>query len=79
MRSNPVVPKAVVRRYRDRKGKELFVLIRWDIDEQKRVLMGVYESLEAADALVRFDPPNPKWPVPKGANAFGAYSGSRRR
>lgn len=76
MRNDPIVPKAVVRRFRDRLGKDLFILIRWDIDEEKRVLMGVYDSLERADALVRFDPPSPKWPVPKGVGAFGAYSGA---
>ena len=34
------------------------MLIKWDIDPKKRALMGVYESLEKANDLVRFDNPH---------------------
>jgi hypothetical protein len=55
MRSDPVIPKAGIQRLRDKDGTERYLLIRWDIDPAKRVLMGVHESLEKANDLVLYD------------------------
>ena len=72
MRSDPIVPKAVVKRFRDRKGVSQYLLLKWDLDPEKRQLMGVHVSLEAADAQVLYDNPRPTHP--NGPAAFGAYS-----
>jgi hypothetical protein len=55
MRTDPVMPKAVIQRLRDRGGVEKYLLIRWDLDPSKRALMGVYESLEKANDMVLYD------------------------
>ena len=57
MRNDPVIPKAVIERRRDRGGADAYFVIAWDIDPLKRVLMSVQPSLERADALVRYDVP----------------------
>jgi hypothetical protein len=57
MRTDPVLPKAVIQRWRDRHGVEKYLLVKWDLDPAKRVLMGMYESLEKANEMVRFDNP----------------------
>ncbi|MGN7799042.1 hypothetical protein [Leifsonia sp. 22587] len=69
MRDHPVLPKAVVHRFTDKRGTDQYLVIRWDLDPAKRRLMAVCESLERADELVRYDnnkkpgywdgPPNP--------------------
>lgn len=57
MRNDPVFPKAGIQRLRDKDGTERYLLIKWDTDPNKRVLMGIYDSLEKANELVRFDLP----------------------
>jgi hypothetical protein len=57
MRTDPVLPKALIQRLRDRSGAEKYLLIKWDLDPSKRVLMGAHESLEKANGLVLFDNP----------------------
>jgi hypothetical protein len=69
MRDDDVLPKAVIKRFKDRRGADQYLLIRWDLDPKKRVLMAVCDSLERADTLVLYDnrspagywkgPPNP--------------------
>lgn len=69
MRDNPVLPKAVIRRYTDKRGTDQYLVIRWDLDPAERRLMAVCDSLDRADDLVRYDntpthgywkgPPNP--------------------
>lgn len=59
MRSDQVVPKAVIQRVRDRKGADQYLLFRWDLDPSKRKLMGVYDELAKADSLVRYDMETP--------------------
>ena len=76
MRSDPVVPKAVIQRWRDRKGDDLYLLVKWDLDPSKRILMGVFDSLDKANELVRYDLPD-KGDRPGGSAAFGAYSGAQ--
>ena len=57
MRTDPVLPKAAIQRLRDRSGEEKYLLVKWDLDPTKRTLMGMYESMEKANDLVRFDNP----------------------
>lgn len=69
MRDDKVVPKAVVKRFVDRRGRDQYLVLRWDLNPSKRRLMCACESLERADELVRWDnntphgfwdgPPNP--------------------
>ncbi|MGO4105042.1 hypothetical protein AB4Y63_13900 [Leifsonia sp. YAF41] len=51
----PVIPKAGIQRLRDKDGAERYLLIKWDIDRAKRVLMGVHDSLEKANDMVLYD------------------------
>jgi hypothetical protein len=55
MRSDPVIPKDRIQRLRDKDGVERYLLIKWDVDPAKRVLMGVHDSLEKANDKVLFD------------------------
>jgi hypothetical protein len=55
MRSDPVLPKAGIQRLRDKDGTERYLLIKWDTDPAKRVLMGVHDSLEKANDMVLYD------------------------
>lgn len=71
MRTDPVPPKALIRRVRDRKNVDIYLLLKWDLDPAKQVLMGSYETLERANAMVLYD--NPKPNVPSGQAAFGPY------
>lgn len=75
MRNDPVIPKAVIERRRDRGGADVYFVIAWDIDPQKRVLMSVQPSLERADALVRYDVPrtSDRDGPPNGINADGSH------
>jgi len=67
MRNDPVVPKAIIRRFRDVKRGAVFLVIRWALDPAEQQLMASAPSLERANELVRFDPP-------KGtAPAFAGY------
>jgi hypothetical protein len=70
MRDDNVLPKAVIQRFRDRRGVDKYLLVQWDLDPAKRRLMVVCDSLEKADRLVLYDnsvpggywqgPPNPR-------------------
>lgn len=55
MRSDPVLPKAGIQRLRDKDGAERFLLLKWDVEPAKRVLMGVHHSLEKANDMVLYD------------------------
>lgn len=55
MRDSPVLPKAVIRRYTDKRGIDQYLVNRWDLDPAERRLMAVCESLERPDDLVRYD------------------------
>lgn len=56
MRNDAVLPKASIQRVHTPDG-DRFLLYQWDLDPAKRVLRGMHESLEKANALVRFDAP----------------------
>ena len=55
MRDDPVLPKAVIKRFTDRKKVDQFLVVHWDLDPAKRVLMAVCDSLDKADRLVLYD------------------------
>lgn len=57
MRTDPVLPKAVIQRVHAVDG-DRYLLLQWDLDPAKRVLRGVHESLEKANELVLFDMPS---------------------
>lgn len=54
MRTDPVLPKAVIQRAHAVDGDK-YLLFKWDLDPAKRLLMNVCESLEKANDLVLFD------------------------
>lgn len=56
MRNDPELPKAAIQRVHTPEG-DRFLLYKWDVDPAKRVLRGMYDSLDKANTLVRFDPP----------------------
>lgn len=64
MRSDPVIPKAGIQRLRDKDGVERYLLIKWDVDPTKRVLMGVHDSLEKANEMVLYDVPRGEQRLP---------------
>lgn len=57
MRTDPVLPKAVIKRVHGA-GGDLYLLLQWDLDPAKRLLRGTYESLEKANTLVLYDRPS---------------------
>jgi ribosomal protein L2 len=64
MRSDPAIPKAGIQRLRDKDGVERYWLIEWDVHPTKRVLMGVYDSLEKANEMVLYDVPRGEQRLP---------------
>ncbi|NYJ18311.1 hypothetical protein [Glaciibacter psychrotolerans] len=71
MRTDPALPKAVIQRVHGTDGSDRYLLFKWDLDPKKRVLMGVHESLDKANDLVRFDTGNPGPDLPPGMRADG--------
>ena len=55
MRDDDVLPKAVIKRFTDRKHIDQYLVVHWDLDPAKRVLMAVTDSLEKGDRLVLYD------------------------
>jgi hypothetical protein len=55
MRSDPVMPKAVIQRVRHKDGTDRYLLFKWDLDPTKRRLMNVCDTLDNAESLVRYD------------------------
>lgn len=64
IRSDPIIPKAGIQRLRDKDGVERYLLIKWDLDPTKRVLMGVYDSVERANNMVLYDVPQSEQRLP---------------
>ncbi|TAM67027.1 MAG: hypothetical protein EPN48_15330 [Microbacteriaceae bacterium] len=56
MRTNPVIPKAVIQRIHHKVG-DRYLVLKWDIDPANRELMTMCTSLEKADELVLYDKP----------------------
>ena len=73
MRDDAVIPKAVINRFVDKRGKDQYLVVRWDLDPSKRVLMAVCDSLERADELVLYDNRNPSgfWNGPPNRHPAG--------
>lgn len=76
MRTDPVLPKAVIQRVHGVDG-DRYLLIKWDTEPGKRMLVGVHEPLEKANGLVLYDNPAngkpgrpgcPKYQGPLGAH-----------
>lgn len=61
MRSDAVLPKAVIQRVHHAEG-DRFMLFKWDTDPAKRMLMSVVDSLERANELVKYDAPSDEKP-----------------
>lgn len=57
MRGDPVLPKAIIERRKDRRGQDVYFVLSWDLDPGKHVLMGSKASLEDADSMVLYDVP----------------------
>ena len=72
MRTDPVIPKAVIVRVHSTSGDK-YLLFRWDLDPTKRRLMCVVDSLERADKLLLYDTQRPEgyWSGP--ANGVTGY------
>lgn len=75
MRNDPELPKAAIQRVHTPEG-DRFLLYKWDVDPANRVLRGMYDSLDKANALVRFDPPQNAAPSAPPAAAPSAPPGA---
>ncbi|HWH25134.1 MAG TPA: hypothetical protein VNT53_00610 [Pseudolysinimonas sp.] len=64
MRSDPVLPAAIILRLRNPDGSDFFVTVRWDLNSENRRMIGRYRTLQEADAAVLYDHPSPIVPVP---------------
>lgn len=72
VRNDPALPKAIIRRYRDVKRGDVYLVVKWALDPAEQRLMSSAPSLEAANALVHFDPPVGSTP------AFAGYPHGRQ-
>lgn len=63
MRNDKWRPKAVIRRVGWHDGSEQFMLMTWHSTPAERKLVGIYESLEAANRAVPWRNPKPP-PMP---------------
>lgn len=57
MRNDAELPKAIIERRRDARGDDVFMVSRWALDPDARVLMSMQPTLGEADDLVRYDRP----------------------
>lgn len=55
VRSEPAVPKALIRRIRDRNGVETYLVVRWDLNPANQTVMASTNTLEKANGLVQFE------------------------
>lgn len=84
MRNDPVLPKAVIRLVTVRERRDgvegppldRYRVVTWAPDSADRLLVGYFDTLQAANAAVRYDIPDPT-SVVTGHAAFGMY-GQRR-
>ena len=59
MRTDPVLPAAVILRLRNPDGRDFFVTVTWELDPDGRRMVGRFGNLEEADAAVLYSHPNP--------------------
>jgi len=62
IRADPAIPAAIITRQRTAAGREYYRAVSWDLDRDKRLLIGRSATLGGADNLVRY--PHPVPPVP---------------
>ena len=62
IRADPAIPAAIITRQRTADGREYYRAVSWDLDRDKRLLIGRSATLGGADNLVRY--PHPVPPVP---------------
>lgn len=56
VRNDPAIPKAIIRRFVHRDtGRDYYRVVTWDLDPEKRKLIGRYKSLDEANAAVLYD------------------------
>ncbi len=56
MRTDPVLPTAIVRRFTLKETRrDFYRVVTWDLDPEKRKLIGRYKSLDEANGAVLFD------------------------
>ena len=59
MRLDPVLPAAIITRQKTAEGVEYFRAVTWELDPEKRLLIGRSASLGGADNLVLYKNPRP--------------------
>jgi hypothetical protein len=64
MRDDPVLPAAIIVRLRGPGSQEFFVAVCWDLDHEKRRMIGRYATLQNADAAVLYEHSTPIVPRP---------------
>lgn len=55
MREHPSEPRAIIHRVKDARRIPRFLLMRWEPSEEHRTLIGVYDSMKAAEGAVPWD------------------------
>ena len=68
MRNDPVLPAAIITRQKTADGVEYFRAATWDLEPEKRLLIGRSATLGGADNLVRYKTPRPPIPSTKEGN-----------
>ena len=58
IRSEPALPKALIRRLRDRHDVETYLVLKWDLNPANQTVMASTSTLEKANSLVQFDKPS---------------------
>jgi len=76
IRADPAIPAAIITRQRTADGGEYYRAVSWDLDRDKRLLIGRSATLGGADNLVRY--PNPVPPVPSPHDLMGRSRSSAR-
>jgi len=54
IRADPAIPAAIITRQRTADGREYYRAVSWDLDRDKRLLIGRSATLGGADNLVRY-------------------------
>ena len=70
LRHDPVLPAAIITGRKTAEGIEFFRAVTWDLDPEKRLLIGRSATLGGADNLVRYNNPRPVVASPKDGNQW---------
>jgi hypothetical protein len=79
VRDDPERPKAVISCVHSWWGSDVFLVTRWSLDPDQRVLMARALDLEAANNLVRFEPPIQDWAPRQPPNGRIGIGGAHLR